>query len=371
MPRIEGAASLLIVECGFVLSIRWFAISSFTLAAACGSAPPLAAPAAPLTPPEVLCTEAAQTRPCNRAQDVEAWLRDARLEILGSAPAGGKQDAKILTLALPERAGRRVFRARWRALDSESLINDPRKELGAYAVAKLFLEPHEYVVPPTSGHCFPLEHYRARVDATAPPSFEKEGVHCVFGILSYWLENVADPHGAREDGVWRKDGILDEQLFQNDATYRESVADLNLLTYLIHHADSHDKQFLITKDNPSPRVYSVDNSVTFESVKNPMTLFREDWSVIRVPTLSQRSLDILISRTDDDWTRLTAIESYRKQDGQLVPVPPDPPIGPPDAGIRWVGLGVQIGLTETEVAGVRQRLSDLVKRIRRGELRTL
>jgi hypothetical protein len=301
---------------------------------------------------------------------VEAWLRDSRVRILASAAAGGTQDAKVLTLAVPEQSGERVFRARWRALDSESLINDPRKELGAYAVAKSFLEPHEYVVPPTSGHCFPLEEYRARVDTKAPPSFEKEGVECVFGILSYWLENVAPPKGAREAGVWRKEGILDEELFRSDATYRKSVSDLNLLTYLIHHGDSHDKQFLLTKDRPSPRVYTVDNSVTFESVKNPMTLFREDWSAIRVPELSERSLERLLALSADDWSRLNAIETYRKRDGQLSSAPPDAPIGPPDAGVRWVGLGLQIGLTETEIAGVRHRLSELVNRIRRGEVRT-
>jgi hypothetical protein len=318
----------------------------------------------------VLCTEAAPSRPCNRAQNVEAWLRDSRLRILASAPAGGQQDAKVLTLALPEQSGQRVFRARWRSLDTESLLNDPRKELGAYAVAKSFLEPHENVVPPTSGHCFPLDNYRAWVDAKAPPSFEKEGVQCVFGILSYWLENVADPEGARKARAWRKDGILDEQLFQSDASYRKSVSDLNLFTYLIHHGDSHDKQFLITKDDPSPRVYSVDNSVTFESIKNPMTLFREDWSVIRVPAVSEHSLRRLLGHSASDWSRLNAIESYRKTDGQLVAARLDAPIGPADAGVRWVGLGLQIGLTETEIAGVRQRLAELVKRTRRGELRT-
>jgi hypothetical protein len=250
------------------------------------------------------------------------------------------------------------------------LLNDPRKELGAYAIAKSFLEPQEYVVPPTSGHCFPLENYRAQVDEKAPPSFEKEGVQCVFGILSYWLENVAPPDGARKAGVWRNEGILDEEMFRSDAAYRKSVSDLNLLTYLIHHGDSHDKQFLITKDQRSPRVYTVDNSVTFESVKNPMTLFREDWSVIRVPAVSEQSLRRLVGFRADDWTRLTAIETYRKSGGRLLSAPPETPIGPPDAGVRWVGLGLQIGLTETEISGVRQRLAELVNRIRRGKLRT-
>ena len=347
-----------------------FSIVLLAFLGACSSASPLAAPAAPLTPPTVLCTGAQSAERCNPAQDVEAWLRDPRLRILGSASAGGTQDAKVLTLELPSPPARKVFRARWRALDSESLINDPRKELGAYAVAKVFLEPHQNVVPPTSGHCFQLEHYRALVDATAPPSFEKEGVQCVFGILSYWLENVADPKGAREDGVWNQDGILDEELFGRDARYRQSIADLNLLTYLIHHGDSHDKQFLITKVTHGHHVYSVDNSVTFESIKNPMLLFREDWSVIRVPALSKHSLARLTSRGADAWKQLAAIETYRKRDGQLVPATSTPPIGPPDAGVRWVGLGLQLGLTETEIAGVRRRLSGLLDQIERGKLRT-
>jgi hypothetical protein len=338
----------------------------------CSSAPPLAPPAAPLTLPTVLCTDASSTEHCSRAHDVEAWLRDPRLEVLGSAPTpGGRQGAKLLTLALPGPSGRKVFRAKWRPLDTESLTNDPRKELGAYAVEKLFLEPHEYVVPPTSGHCFALEHYRARVDATAPPSFERAQVHCVFGILSYWLENAADLEGAREDGLWRTSGILDEQLFESNAGYRQSIADLNLLTYLIHHGDAHDKQFLITKDRRSPRVYSVDNTIAFEAIKNPMLIFREDWSAIHVPALSKRSIARLTSRSADDWSRLTTIEQYQKRDGELVPAPPESPVGPPDTGIRWVGLGMQIGLTEAEVAGVRQRLSNLVKQVRDGKLRTL
>jgi hypothetical protein len=43
-------------------------------------------------------------------------------------------------------------------------------------VEKLFLEPHEYVVPPTTGHRFALEHYRGALDRDATPSFEEEGL---------------------------------------------------------------------------------------------------------------------------------------------------------------------------------------------------
>ena len=103
-----------------------------------------------------------------------------------------------------------------------------------------------------------------------------------------------------------------------------------------------------------------------------MTLFREDWSVIRVPALSEQSLDLLISlssrRLDSAHCNRKLPETGRSTGVRTVRIAP---IGPPDAGIRWVGLGVQIGLTETEIAGVRRRLSDLLRRVRRGRARVL
>jgi hypothetical protein len=340
-----------------------------TLTAACSSAAPLAPPAAPLTAPSVLCTTSRRSS-CNRAEEVESWLHAPGLRVLGSAPTpGGQQGAKIFTLAAPRGKGTVIFRAKWRSLDSESLINDPRKELGAYAVAKLFLDPEQNVVPPTTGHCFELLHYRQTVAKDAEPSFGAEGARCVFGILSYWLENAVDLEGAREDGSWQAEGIFDAALFERDAVYRQSITDLNLLTYLIHHGDAHDKQFLLTKDRPGPRVYSVDNSITFESIKNPMLFFREDWSTIHVPALSARSIERLERLGGEHFARLYAVESYEKRGTDLIVTPPQAPVGPADQGVRWIGLGMQIGLTEDEVAGVRKRLAQVVARVRRGELR--
>jgi len=342
-----------------------------SVCSACGSAPPLAPPAAPLTPPTILCTQTQPSQPCNRADEIEAILRDPRLTIVGSAPTpGGRQDAKVLTVALPRDGGQIVLRAKWRPLSSESLTNDPRKELGAYAVEKLFLEPHEYIVPPTTGHCFARDDYRAVVDEKAEASFQEQGALCVFGILSYWLENVAEPESAREEGVWSADHILDESLFHKNGAYRKSIADLNLLTYLIRHGDAHDQQFLITKDRQRPRVYSVDNSIAFQSIKNPMLLFRQDWSTIQVPAVSKRSVARLQSLSEDEWARLPVIEQYIKRGTALVPAPPGEVIGPPDNGLRWVGLGLQIGLTEGEIAGVRSRLSNLVDEISSRNVRT-
>jgi hypothetical protein len=337
----------------------------------CPAAPPLAPPAAPLTSPTALCVDAEPKQSCNHAEEIEGWLRDPRLVILGSAPTpGGRQGAKLLTLGLAQRDDQLVFRAKWRPLSSESLTNDPRKELGAYAVEKLFLEPHEYVVPPTAGHCFALDHYRRTVDSKAAASFPEQGVSCVFGILAYWLENVAEPDDAREDGIWVDDEILNEGMFEKDPKYRQAIADLNLLTVLIRHADAHDKQFLITKDRRNLHVYTVDNTIAFQSIKNPMLLFRTDWSLIQVPAISKRSVLRLQQVTDDEWARLRVIEHYEKRGSDLVPAPPGTPMGPPDAGLRWVGLGLQLGLTEGEIAGVRYRVSALLAEVEAGKVRT-
>ena len=225
-------------------------------------------------------------------------------------------------------------------------------------------------MPPTAGHCFPLDEYRKVVDSTASATFPQQGVSCVYGILGYWLENVDKPKDAQEEGVWAKNDILDEQVFEKNGAYRKSVADLNLLTYLIRHGDAHDEQFLITKDRQSPRVYSVDNSIAFQSIKNPMLIFREDWSFIQVPAVSKNSVERLGAVSRDRWASLEVIEQYERRGSELVAVAPTGVIGPRDAGLRWFGVGLQIGLTEGEIAGVRDRLKDLLGDVKSGDVKT-
>jgi len=86
-----------------------FAVSLALLLMGCSSAAPLAAPAAPLTEPSVLCTTARHER-CNSAEVVESWLRAPSLRIVGSAPTpGGQQGAKLLTLSVPRGTGNVTF----------------------------------------------------------------------------------------------------------------------------------------------------------------------------------------------------------------------------------------------------------------------
>ncbi len=314
-------------------------------------------PAIALTAPAGLCTEPIPTVDCNRAYDVETWLRDPDLRIVGSdrTPAG-KQGAIVLTLSLPRTGRPLIFRAKWRAESTRTSLNVPRRELAAYAVQKLFLQPHEYVVPPAAGHCFPLADYRARIDARARPTFS--GTNCVFGILSYWLEDVQTLPDAERAGWfdWEAD-LLDDDLFETNASYRASASDLNLLTFLIDHADSHWKQFLISKDPRRVRVYSVDNSMSFGAAKNPR--LRNHWSEIKVPALPRDKVQRLLSLRPETLAALSLLEQYEGRDGRLVAVTPREPAGSDDRGFRWVDGALKVGLTRQELAHLRGRISIL------------
>jgi len=284
---------------------------------------------------------------------------------------GGAQDVRVLTLALGSGQSYTVFRAKWRSLGSGDIINEPRKELAAYAVQKLVLEPADYVVPPTAGHCFDIEEYRALVDARAAPTFA--GCDCVFGFLSYWLGDVMDLKTAREQGILSTSegplggaGLFDAGLFHSDPFYRRSVANLNVVTFLIHHADSHAGQFLLTE--PPIHVYSVDNSIAFESIKNPLLLVRDDWSRLEVPAIPRDVAEGLTQLEPDALRALHTIERYELGSGVLERRPATPDDLEAHDGVEWTRGVLRIGLTRREVDGVDARIAELARRLVHAEL---
>lgn len=339
------------------------------VAAGCGAADepdrPPPRPAAPLTLPKVLCTpvpDGAEPPPCRSAEEVERWLASPDLEILGAdSTPSGIQGARVLTLRLPG-PPEVVFRAKWRAQSTLTSKNDPRRELVAWAIQKLYLAPHQVVVPPTAAHCFPLDMYRGRVLASARASFRD--VPCVLGYLSYWLEDVTGIKDAEREGWFRShDDALDDELFAANRIYRESVADMNLLTYLIDHADTHRAQFVIRKDPRAPMVYSVDNSMAFGVKRN--TRVRVDWAEIQVPALPARAVERLRAADIDALSSIAELELAGG--GRLVPVAPRPRAAEP-AGIRWIEGRLVIGMTVDELDMLRDRVTDLFLAIDRGKL---
>lgn len=324
-------------------------------------------PAAPLTEPDQLCRTTSKGRPCRTAGEVESWLYDPGLEILGSdEPPAGIQGARVLTLR-SRRLTPVVFRAKWRAHSTASSRNSPRRELAAHAVQKLFVAPDEYVVPPTAPHCFPLEAYRARVDPKEEATFDQAS--CVYGILSYWLEDVQSLADAAEDGWFHGQyrHAFDPQLFADNAAYRDSISRVNLLTYVIGHADSHAKNFVITTDSSAPLVYSIDNSLSLGLKKNKKLDRRHDWSTLIVPALPRVAIERLrenAGRLD----RLAVIAALEPRGDRVVPV--KAPDAEPDAtGLRWAGSRLLVGLSVAEIGDLKVRVALLLQRVERGQIR--
>lgn len=328
-------------------------LSMFALAASgCGSGAPVPPPAAPLSAPAELCTSEA-TAGCLDPARVERWLSREPLEILGVADTSGSSGAKLFTVAVGESGARRVFRAKWREHEG-SLFNDSRKEIVAYHTQRLFLLPHEYVAPPTVGRCFDLATYRATVNKSAETSFE--GTRCVFGSLSYWLENVSasKPYSGER--------------FEHDIEYRRAMADVNTFTFLIQHGDTHEGNFLITKDRtPHARVYSPDNAIAFNPYfRNPMELVRNSWYDLRVPALRAAVVDRLRRLERSDVSALAVVEQYRIRQGALIPTARTAPIG--EEGVRRAGETLQLGLTSEEVERLFERTELLLSKVDAGEV---
>lgn len=329
------------------LVISMLALAGF----GCGSAAPVPRPAAPLSSPAALCTDASSD--CVEPAEVERWLSREPLEILGVAETSGSSGAKLLTLARRVSGVRRVFRAKWREYEG-SLFNDARKEIVAYRTQQLFLLPHEYVVPPTTGRCLALDTYREQLDPTAEASFES--TRCVFGSLSYWLENV------------KSSEPFSDERFANEVEYRRAMADVNTFTFVIQHGDTHEKNFLMTKENSAQaRVYSPDNAIAFNPYfRNPMELFRSTWYDLRVPALRAAVVDRLRHVERKDVSALSVVEQYRIERGALIPTKRAAPIG--DLGVRHVGKTLQIGLTPDESERLFERVQLLLSKVRSGEV---
>lgn len=332
-----------------------FALPLFAcIGSGCGSGAPVPPPAAPLSAPAELCTSEA-TSGCLQPGSVERWLSAEPFQILGVADTSGSSGAKLFTLALGDSGARRVIRAKWREYEG-SLLNDARKEVVAYRTQKLFLLPHEYVVPPTVGRCIDLTTYRAGVDPDAQASFE--GTSCVFGALSYWLENVKASEPYSEDR------------FERDTEYRRAMADVNTFTFLIQHGDTHEGNFLTTRtDAVHTRVYSPDNAIAFSPyVRNPLevVLVRSTWYDLRVPALRAAVVERLKSVDRRAVDELAVVEQYRVQQGTLVPTARTVPFG--DEGVRRAGKSLQVGLTPTEAERLFERVQLLLSKVQIGEV---
>jgi hypothetical protein len=234
----------------------------------------------------------------------------------------------------------------------EAFNNSPRKEIAAYAIQKWFLEPQDYVVPTTALRCVPLASYR-RIQADAEPTLA--GTSCVLGAISLWLVHVK-----------QADELLDPERFATDYAYAYHLSNLNVLTLLIRHIDSDPRNILVSDDETNRRVFSVDNSLTFDT--RFFNVVVENWNRIRVPAIRSAVVEALRKIDPRQLDRLaTLVELRSDAHGVLRPVPPSAPIDATQ-GVRIEPGRLQMGLTTLEIDRLAERLAELLALVDEGKL---
>lgn len=234
---------------------------------------------------------------------------------------------------------------------ADSFNNVPRYDLAAYALQKLFLDPAEYVVPPTDLHMIPLSdfaRYAPDVKRTFPAAEQ------VLGVVQYWLgdiESVPD--------------VFYPERFESDPVYARHIGQLNVFTYMIRHGDSNQGNFLIGKAPVGARVFSIDHGVAFDSDESDRG---EAWKVMRVKRLPADTVERLRRITPEMLTeRLAVLAQWRLEDGSYVRVPNGGNLSP-NRGVRRSGNDLQMGLTKLEINGVQRLLAGLLKQVDAGKI---
>ena len=227
-----------------------------------------------------------------------------------------------------------------------------RKELAAYEVQKLFLDPEDYVVPTALPICVLRERYLKIIGYAAA---SLEGTDCVLGLASTWLVNVTVP-----------EKLYDESQFMEDFNYAYYMSNFNILTYLIQHRDARVGQFLVSKDDKRRQVFSVDNGISFGFW--PYNFFIRQWDTIHLPALRQDSIDRLRKIQRQDLDRLEVIAQMEKdENGILKPVPPGENMNPKN-GATYIDGTVQFGLTLSDIDGLWERIQTLIAEVDSGNI---
>jgi hypothetical protein len=234
---------------------------------------------------------------------------------------------------------------------AEVFNNVPRYDLGAYELQKLFLDPAEYVVPPTALRMMPLVDFTAHAPGAARTF---SGAEQLLVVVQYWLSDVS----VQED-------IYDPARFASDARYARHIGQLNLLTYLIGHSDSNLGNFMIGRQKTGPRVFSVDNGVAFASERSDRGELWRELRVSRLPADSIARLREVSLQTLS--ARLGVLAQWKLDGGMYVPVAPGANL---DAarGVRRKGDQLQMGLTRGEIRKVFDLLQSALKKVDRGSI---
>jgi hypothetical protein len=234
---------------------------------------------------------------------------------------------------------------------ANSFNNVPRYDLAAYQLQKLFLDPAEYVVPPTELRMVAFEDfakYAPEVKRTFPDADQ------VLAVVQYWLSDIK----VIPD-------IFSPERFDADPVYARHIGQLNVFTHLIRHRDSNMGNFLIGKAEVGPRVFSIDHGVAFASEDSDRGELWKDMRVNRLPAdtierLRKISPELLAER-------LGVLAQWRLEGRSYVRVPNGANMSE-NRGVRRKGSDLQMGLTKSEIRDLHRLLTKLLKRIDDGEI---
>lgn len=233
-----------------------------------------------------------------------------------------------------------------------AINNQPRYEVAAYQFQKLFLDPRDWVVPPTVIREMPLRAYR-QLDPELGPTFE--GTASVLVAIQYWLQNV------------ETEAAPDTARLETDEAYARRMGTLNLFTYLIRQVDSNPGNVLISTVGP-PRLYSVDNGVAFRSPESPRGTLWRDLFAPRVPATA---IDRLRALTRPQLeAAMYVVAQFRVGDDQrLESVAPTAKMNENRGVYRADGV-IQLGLNNLEMDELWDRIQAVVARVDAGEIET-
>lgn len=281
--------------------------------------------------------------------ELEARLRDGSFRIINYVGARAQGDrTQYVTLEFPDSV---VLGAQLAKAPAGGAVfnNQPRYELAAYELQKLFLEPDEFVVPPTVIRAFPLAELR-EFDPGAAATFDEAS--SVVAVLQYWLQQVTSG------------GFYDRDRARGDTVYARYLGNFNILTYLIRHSDANVGNYLISQSSAKPRVFSVDNGVAFDSQVSDRGF---EWRNIRVERLPHATIERLRAITLERLREsLGVLVQFEVQAGVLVAVARGDNLDD-GRGVRRSGGVVQFGLTEAEIRRVAQRLRELLRQVDEGK----
>jgi hypothetical protein len=286
---------------------------------------------------------------------IEQRLREPELEIIELDRSRPVEADRARRVTLAGRDGEPPMMVHWKpvAPPAQGFNNEPRYELAAYHFQKLFLDEHEYVVPPSVLRAMPIDDYQD-VQAFRHPTIR--GTRSVLFLLSYWIQNLhvdtVDPYRP--------------EMFALNEGYERHFANANLLTHLIDHKDSNHGNVLVSRDGLNMRVFVVDSDVAFRS---PVSDRGERWRTLHVNRLPASTVERLRTITREMLdAELGVLAEFRIVDDLLEPVEPGPNAGP-RRGVRTGDGRVQFGLTQGEIGDLHNRIRTLLREVDRGRIR--